>query len=97
MNGVRKGCLTTEEILAYLGNETGPARSGIERHLDECRLCAAAVEGVAGLDDREAFAASADRVRARIRERTARATAAARERRPRAWLRPSTSDRKSVV
>src|SRR5512137_1016530 len=69
-------CLAPREILAYLGGELGEGRKAeIDRHLDECRLCEAAVEGVAGLEWREGFLRSTDSLLARVRARTAAAVA----------------------
>jgi tetratricopeptide (TPR) repeat protein len=71
-------CLAAAEILAYLDGELPDGRqTAIDRHLDECRLCGAAVEGVAGLEWREGFLRSTDAVLARVRARTATAMAAA--------------------
>ena len=42
-------------------------RAEVERHLDECRLCGAAVEGVAGLEWREGFLRSTERILSRVR------------------------------
>jgi tetratricopeptide (TPR) repeat protein len=71
-------CLAAPEILAFLDGELAESRrTEIGRHLDDCRLCQAAIEGVAGLEWREGFLRSADSVRARVRARTATAVAAA--------------------
>src|SRR5262245_19340713 len=71
-------CLAAPEILSYLGGELPEGRRAeVERHLDECRLCGAAVEGVAGLEWREGFLESTDSIRARARARTAAAVTAA--------------------
>jgi tetratricopeptide (TPR) repeat protein len=77
-------CLAASEILAYLDGELSEGRKAeLDRHLDECRLCAAAVEGVAGLEWREGFLRSTDALLTRVRARTATAvTAAAAARRP---------------
>jgi len=77
-------CLAASEILAYLDGEVSEVRKAeMDRHLDECRLCGAAVEGVAGLEWREGFLRSTDALLARVRARTATAvTAAAAVRRP---------------
>ena len=84
MSDKQNPCLAAAEILAYLGGELSEDRKAeVDRHLDECRLCGAAVEGVAGLEWREGFLRSTDRVLARVRARTATAvTAAAATRRP---------------
>jgi len=84
MSDTQNSCLAAAEILAYLGGELSEDRKAeVDRHLDECRLCGAAVEGVAGLEWREGFLRSTDRVLARVRARTATAaTAPAAARRP---------------
>ena len=79
MDERQKPCLTAPEILGYLGGElTAGQRAEIDRHLEECRLCGAAVEGVAGLEWREGFLRSTESVLARVRSRTATAVTAAR-------------------
>ena len=56
-------CLTASEILAYLDGELPEGRKAeVDRHLDGCRLCEAAVEGVAGLEWREGFLTEQRRV-----------------------------------
>jgi anti-sigma factor RsiW len=76
-------CLAASEILAYLDGELPEGRkAAVDRHLDECRLCGAAVEGVAGLEWREGFLRSTDALVARVRARTATAAMAAAARRP---------------
>jgi tetratricopeptide (TPR) repeat protein len=82
-------CLAASEILAYLDGELSEGRKAeLDRHLDECRLCGAAVEGVAGLEWREGFLRSTDALLARVRALTATAvTAAAAARRPAARFR----------
>jgi tetratricopeptide (TPR) repeat protein len=84
-------CLAGPEILAYLDGELAEGRrSEVTRHLDECRLCGAAVEGVAGLEWREGFLKSADALKARVRARTAVAvTASGAARRSAARFRPA--------
>ena len=78
MSDKQDPCLGAPEILAYLGGELPEGRRAeIERHLDECRLCGAAVEGVAGLEWREGFLRSTDSILARVRARTAKAVTAA--------------------
>jgi tetratricopeptide (TPR) repeat protein len=80
-------CLAASEILAYLDGELAEARRAeVDRHLDECRLCAAAVEGVAGLEWRDGFLRSTDALLARVRARTATLVTAA-PRRPAARFR----------
>ena len=77
MNEPRR-CLAASEILAYVNGEPPEARGAeIEAHLDECRLCQEAVEGVAGLEWREGFLKSTDKVLARVRSRTDEAVMAA--------------------
>jgi hypothetical protein len=79
-------CLTDADIVAWLdGSVPDRRRSEIARHLDDCRLCAAAVEGVAGLQSREEFLESARSVRARVRAHTATMLSTSRRRNP--WFR----------
>jgi tetratricopeptide (TPR) repeat protein len=79
MSEAPRPCLGAQEILAYLDGElNGRRRDEIDQHLDECRLCGEAVEGVAGLEWREGFLRSTDSLRARVRARTAATAAAAR-------------------
>src|SRR5262245_21209836 len=88
MSGEREDCLTTREILAYLDGELPEgARSAADRHLDDCRLCADAVAGVGRIERRADFPESAERVLARLRERTARVAATTAMRRPPARFR----------
>jgi tetratricopeptide (TPR) repeat protein len=76
-------CLAAPEILAYVNGELAEGRKAdVERHLDDCRLCGDAVEGVAGLEWREGFAKSAETVLFRVRARTAAAVTEAAARRP---------------
>ena len=84
MTDEQNPCLAASEILAYLDGELPEGRKAeVDRHLDECRLCGAAVEGVAGLEWREGFLRSTDSLVARVRARTATAVmAAAAARRP---------------
>lgn len=78
MDDEQEACLAAPEILTYLDGQLSEARrSQVERHLDECRLCGAAVEGVAGLEWRDGFLKSTDKVLARVRARTATTTVAA--------------------
>jgi tetratricopeptide (TPR) repeat protein len=73
----RESCLADREILSYLDGELEESRRiEVDRHLDECRLCAAALDGVAGLEWRNGFLRSADSIRAQVRTRTAAASAA---------------------
>ncbi len=79
MDDKQNPCLAAPEILAYLdGGLFEDRRAEIDRHLEECRLCGAAVEGVAGLEWRESFLRSTEAVLARVRARTATAVTAAR-------------------
>jgi tetratricopeptide (TPR) repeat protein len=79
MRDEQNQCLTAPEILAYLeGGLTEDRRAEVGNHLDTCRLCGDAVEGVAGLEWREGFLRSTDALLKRIRARSAAvATAAA--------------------
>jgi hypothetical protein len=87
MDNEHDPCLAASEILSYVDGELAEGRkTEIDRHLDECRLCGAAVEGVAGREWREGFLKSTERVQARVRARTGaavRATAGARRPAPR--------------
>ena len=83
MSDKQSPCLAASEILAYLDGDLPESRKAeMDRHLDECRLCGAAVEGVAGLEWREGFLRSTDALQARVRARTATAVTAAAARRP---------------
>lgn len=78
MSTTQDPCLSALEILAYLDGELTEGRKAqVDRHLDECRLCGEAVEGVAGLEWREGFLRSTDSLRARVRARAAKAVVAA--------------------
>jgi tetratricopeptide (TPR) repeat protein len=78
MSEQHRGCLGAEEILAYLDGQLTEQRTAeVETHLDQCRLCGEAVEGVAGLEWREGFLRSTESIRARVRARTAAAVTAA--------------------
>jgi tetratricopeptide (TPR) repeat protein len=71
-------CLSASEVLACLEGTLPAARKAeIDRHLEECRLCAAAIEGVATLEWPEGFLRSTDALLARVRARTGTAVAAA--------------------
>jgi tetratricopeptide (TPR) repeat protein len=71
-------CLSSAEILAWLEGTSSPERKAeIDRHLEQCRLCEAATEGVANLEWREGFLRSADSLLERIRARTAAAATGA--------------------
>ena len=68
MSDTQGSCLTAKGILEYLdGDMAEGRRAEVERHLDECRLCQAAVEGVAGLEWREGFLRSTERILSRVR------------------------------
>jgi tetratricopeptide (TPR) repeat protein len=83
MTSERGTCLGAQEIVAYLDRGlTERRRAEIDRHLDECRLCGEAVEGVAGLEWREGYLRSTESLRARVRARTAAAVTAAAVRHP---------------
>jgi len=74
MSDNQNPCLAASDILVYLDGELSEGRKAeMDRHLDECRLCGAAVEGVAGLEWREGFLRSTDALLARVRARTAAA------------------------
>lgn len=65
-------CLAAREILEYLEGRLGPARGAeAELHLDRCRLCGTAVEGVAELVEREHYLRSTAALLARVRGRSA--------------------------
>jgi tetratricopeptide (TPR) repeat protein len=77
MDPKQEACLSAPEILEYLDGAVPSGRKAeIDRHLDGCRLCEAAVEGAGGLEWRGGFLKSSDSLRARIRARTAMAVAA---------------------
>jgi hypothetical protein len=66
-------CLAPSEILAYLRVDLPEGQEAVvDRHLDECRLCGGAVEGVARLEWREDFLRSTDSLLLRIRTRRER-------------------------
>ena len=91
MNSKEDRCLAAPEILRYLDGEVPEGRRAeIEGHLDECRLCGAAVEAVAGLEWREGFLRSTERVQARVRARVGAAVRGnAVARRPATRFRPA--------
>jgi tetratricopeptide (TPR) repeat protein len=61
-------CLSAHEIASYVnGDLRGGEKAEIEGHLDECRLCADAIEGVAGLEVKQDNLSSADSVLTRLR------------------------------
>lgn len=84
-------CLAAAEIPVYLdGGLLEGRKAEIERHLEECRLCGAAVEGVASLEWREGYLRSTESVLAGVRAHTATAVAKARAaRRPAPRFRPA--------
>src|SRR4029453_8105064 len=90
MNRERAECLAAHEIVAYLDGELPvDRRAEIERHLDECQLCEAAVAGVARLESKEEYLRSADSILTRVRLRTAAPPAKAAGRRPGAHFLPA--------
>jgi tetratricopeptide (TPR) repeat protein len=77
MDPKQEVCLSAPDVLRYLDGELPSGRKAeLDQHLDECRLCEAAVEGVRGLEWREGFLKSTDSLRARIHARTATAVTA---------------------
>lgn len=67
-------CPAAHELVAYLNGELPVERKAeIDRHLDECRLCATAAEGVAQLESKEDYLRSAESIVTRIRARTSAA------------------------
>jgi tetratricopeptide (TPR) repeat protein len=85
MNRDPDDCLSAEEVVAYLNGELrGDEKTEVDRHLDECRLCAGAIEGVAWLEPRQDYLNSAGSIRTRLRLRNATGTPAARQ--SRAWV-----------
>jgi tetratricopeptide (TPR) repeat protein len=71
-------CLSPAEVLACLSGTLAAGRKAeIDRHVESCRLCEAALEGVATLEWREGFLRSTDDLRARVRARAAPAATAA--------------------
>jgi putative zinc finger protein len=71
-------CLPPSEVLAYLEGTLSPARRAVvDRHLEECRLCEAAIQGAATLEWQEGFLRSTDALLARVRARTSTAATAA--------------------
>jgi len=82
-------CLSPPEVLAYLDRALPAGRKAeIDRHLDSCRLCEAALEGVAGLERREDYLQSTDTLLARVRARTATSAATLPDARRRRWRPP---------
>jgi tetratricopeptide (TPR) repeat protein len=67
-------CLSAHEIASYVkGDLPDGEKAELARHLDECRLCADAVEGVAGLESKQDYLNSADLMLTRLRLRAASA------------------------
>jgi len=91
MGDKQERCLTASEILISLDGELPEGRRiEVVRHLEECRLCEAAVEGVAGLQWREGFLRSTESILARVRAGTARGVTTGSAARGRAsWFRPA--------
>jgi tetratricopeptide (TPR) repeat protein len=86
MKNDRDECLSGQQVVSYLSGELhDDEQAEVNRHLDECRLCAGAVEGVARLESREDYLRSADSVLTRLRLRAANATPLARPSRSRLW------------
>jgi tetratricopeptide (TPR) repeat protein len=85
MNDELGECLSPQTIVSYV-NGTLPdnEKARVDRHLDECRLCAGAIEGVAGLESRQEYLTSADSVLTRLRLRAV-APAPVRESTARLW------------
>jgi tetratricopeptide (TPR) repeat protein len=75
MKNDRDECLSGQKVVSYLSGELrDDEKAEVERHLDECRLCAGAVEGVAWLESREDYVRSANSVLTRLRLRAVNAT-----------------------
>jgi tetratricopeptide (TPR) repeat protein len=86
MNRDPDECLSAEEVVGYLSGEfRGDEKTEVDRHIDECRLCAGAVEGVASLESRQDYLNSAGSIRTRLRLRTATGTPAVRQSRSWVW------------
>jgi anti-sigma factor RsiW len=76
-------CLKDTEILDYLDGGLPEARqAAVAAHVEECRLCAASVEGVSSLEWRDGFLSSTESLRARVRARVATMMAGAPTPRP---------------
>jgi tetratricopeptide (TPR) repeat protein len=72
MNSEPEECLSAHELVAYVDGKLPVDRKAeIDRHFDECRLCAASVEGVARLESSEEYLRSAHSILAHVRTRTA--------------------------
>jgi tetratricopeptide (TPR) repeat protein len=79
MSEQREQCLAPDEIVAYVnGALSGKPKSEIDCHLAECRLCEAAVEGVARWDSKPGYLSSAESILTRIRLRSATSSRPAR-------------------
>jgi tetratricopeptide (TPR) repeat protein len=79
-------CLSAREILSHVNGELrDDEKAEVDRHLDECRLCAGAIEGVAHLDSRRDYLASADSLLTRLRLRAASGAPAVGQSRARVW------------
>jgi tetratricopeptide (TPR) repeat protein len=86
MNRDADECLSAQTIVSYANGELRDAeKAEVERHLDECRLCAGAMEGVVGLESRQDYLTSADSVRTRIRLRAAFEVPSVRQSPSRVW------------
>jgi tetratricopeptide (TPR) repeat protein len=69
-------CLSPSEVMACLeGTLPADRKAEVDRHLEECRLCEATMEGVANLERREGYLRSTDALLARVRARTVAAAA----------------------
>ena len=72
MNKTADKCLSAQEIVSYTNGDMAPGqRAEIDRHLEDCRLCAGAVDGVARLESKQDYLRSASSVLTRIRLRSA--------------------------
>lgn len=67
-------CLSPQTLASYVnGDLSEDEKAAVDRHLDECRLCGGAMEGVAALASTEDYLQSAQSVRTRLRLRAASA------------------------
>lgn len=65
-------CLTIESVEAYLEDSlSAEDRSALENHLDDCRLCHDAMEGIRRYGDLAQITRSLDSLKKRIEIRTA--------------------------
>jgi tetratricopeptide (TPR) repeat protein len=72
MKGDIDDCLSAQQLASYVnGDLRDDEKARIGRHLDECRLCAGAVEGVTRVGSAQTYLNSADSVRTRLRLRAA--------------------------